>query len=176
MVDSTGAVMAAVSADDVDIQMPALALALRQLRLSGDQLRGALGRHLQLGPTDFAALRHLYDDGPLTPRQLSARVDITSGSVTPLLDRLEKVGYVSRNSNPQDRRSLLISATPAGHDAIKWTEQQLDAALRHALQELPELTPDQLTNILTTLARALDTCLAHQTPPEPPALHTLDKP
>jgi DNA-binding MarR family transcriptional regulator len=168
--------MTAIRVDVDDVDMQGLALALRQLRLSGEQFRGALGRHLQLGPTDFAALRHLYDEGPLTPRELSARMKITSGSVTPLLDRLEKVGYLSRNNNPHDRRSLLISSTAAGRDAIEWTEQKLDAALRQALQDLPELTPDQLITILTILARALDAGSAHQTPPEPPALHALDGP
>lgn len=166
--------MTAISAeqdeDDQSDPMPELALKLRQLILSGAHFQHALGRQLQVGPTDLTALRHVYDEGPLTPRELAARLGVTSGTVTPLLDRLEKPGFLTRNNNPQDRRSLLVSITPAGQHAMRWVEEQLDAALHHALQGLPELSLGQLADILTIFAHALDTRAALQTPAYVPLL------
>lgn len=129
-----------------------------------------------MGPADLTGLGHLDNQGPLTPRELAARMDITSGTVTPLLDRLEKAGLLSRNNNPADRRSLLISITPAGQDAMRWVDEQFDAALQQALQCLPDLSPGQLAEILTVFAQALDARAAPHAPTYTRPLHTADEP
>ena len=50
--------------------------------------------------------------GPSTPSRLGAWTRLSSGGVTVALDRLEKGGYVRREPNPADRRSLLITLIP----------------------------------------------------------------
>ncbi len=50
--------------------------------------------------------------GPSTPSQLGAWTRLSSGGVTVALDRLEKGGYLRRERNPADRRSLLIALIP----------------------------------------------------------------
>ena len=41
-------------------------------------------------------------------------MSMSSGTVSPLVDRLERAGYVERRPNPQDRRSSLVRMTPWG--------------------------------------------------------------
>ena len=136
--------------------IPALRMGLRQLILSGEQFRHVLGRQLQLGSSDLMAMDHLYSDGPLTPRELATRLKMTSGTMTTLLDRVEKAGFLSRNENPQDRRSLLIKVTPAGQHAMQWVYEQFDDVLRGALLNMPAATVEQVTALLTILGEALE--------------------
>jgi len=51
---------------------------------------------------------HLHEAGELTPGQLAERLCLTSGAVTALLDRLERLGWAKREPHPHDRRSVIV--------------------------------------------------------------------
>ena len=53
-------------------------------------------------------------DGPLTVSELGARLHLDSGTLTPLLKRLEQLGLVERRRDAADERRVLVSLTPAG--------------------------------------------------------------
>jgi DNA-binding MarR family transcriptional regulator len=59
---------------------------------------------------------------PITPGEISAAMHITSGSITSLLDTLEKRQLIRRNSHADDRRKVSVTITDAGGEL-------LDAAL-----------------------------------------------
>ena len=48
----------------------------------------------------------------MTPTRLAELSDLTSGAVTGVLDRLERAGFVRRESDPNDRRRLLVRVDP----------------------------------------------------------------
>lgn len=81
---------------------------LHQFGLERDRFRSALAGLLNLTGTDLDALEHLERDAPLTQRELGERLLLTSGAVTMLVDRLERLDLVRRRPNPDDRRSALI--------------------------------------------------------------------
>jgi DNA-binding MarR family transcriptional regulator len=56
--------------------------------------------------------------GPLAPHELGERLLVTRGTVTGLLDTLQKLGLVNRVPHPVDRRMLLIELTDAGRDLL----------------------------------------------------------
>jgi DNA-binding MarR family transcriptional regulator len=56
--------------------------------------------------------------GPLSPHELGERLLVTRGTVTGLLDTLQKLDLITRIPHPQDRRMLLISLTDAGRDVL----------------------------------------------------------
>jgi DNA-binding MarR family transcriptional regulator len=96
-----------------------LALAVRALALSMIQYRNAALRSVtKIGPTDGAALGRLHDEGPLTPTQLASKLNLTTGSMTTLLDRLQGVGYVTRHPHPTDRRRIVVELTDAARRLI----------------------------------------------------------
>lgn len=134
---------------------PSLALAVRRLVLDGNRFHGALARELGLGPSDLNALGYLYLQGPLTPRELNRVMEMTSGTVTALLDRLEQAGFVARTVNPRDRRSVHVALTPAGQRASHWVHDSFQTALTNAVPEIPDLSIEQITSVVTALARAL---------------------
>jgi DNA-binding MarR family transcriptional regulator len=155
-------------ADDDGI--PALTVGVRRLILSGELFRLALANTLRVGPSDLVAMGHLYNEGPLTPRELAARMEMTSGTMTALLDRVATAGFLTRSDNPKDRRSLLIAATPAGLRAIEWVNDQFDAALRQALIGMPEVGVDQLDAVLTALCNELEVQAQVRTPGDGPGV------
>lgn len=56
----------------------------------------------------------LWDEGPSTVRYLGERLRLDSGTLSPLLKRLESGGLVERERRPDDERSVLVTATVKG--------------------------------------------------------------
>jgi len=72
----------------------------------------ALARRLGIGPTDLAATTHLtFAPEPIGPRELSARLSITPGATTELVDRLERAGHLERRRDTVDRRRVQLHAS-----------------------------------------------------------------
>lgn len=53
----------------------------------------------------------LWEKSPMTVRDLGKRLNLDSGTLTPLLKRLEKLGWVNRNRNQEDERQVDITLT-----------------------------------------------------------------
>ncbi len=64
---------------------------------------------LGLGVTDMKALSILLREGPQTAGALMTRLNLTSGAVTGLVDRLDRKGVAHRRTDPADRRRVIIS-------------------------------------------------------------------
>ncbi|MBV9846601.1 MAG: MarR family transcriptional regulator [Kutzneria sp.] len=79
----------------------------------------ALGRQLRphgLTPTGFRILAIIRIAGrPLRPAEIARQLRVTSGTVTGLLDSLQKAGLIRRVPHPSDRRMMEIELTPAAH-------------------------------------------------------------
>jgi DNA-binding MarR family transcriptional regulator len=126
-------------------------LAVRELVLGWDRYRECVADELGVGTSEVVALGFLCDDGPRTPSEIGHRLNLTSGSVTALLDRLEAAAFVTRAQNPDDRRSLLATATPAGRHAMQWFFERLDAMIDSELGKVSGLTrPDLVAFAVAT--------------------------
>jgi DNA-binding MarR family transcriptional regulator len=119
----------------------------RRLRQEG----GAL-----LSPTLSAALGTIARHGPLTPSELAERERIQRPTATRLLARLEAPGYVTRTSDPQDRRSSLVALTPAGRALLEQTRERKDAYLARRLRTLTGEERATLRRAAEILERMLD--------------------
>ncbi|QKS12413.1 MarR family transcriptional regulator [Curtobacterium sp. Csp1] len=53
-------------------------------------------------------------DAGVTPKHASDHLELTTGAMTSLIDRLEQRGHIERRPNPGDRRSILVHLTPSG--------------------------------------------------------------
>lgn len=92
-----------------------LTLALRDVVTATERERLRMAREvLNLGVNEMLACSYIAGNGPRTPGDLAERLQITSASVTELLDRLQRGGLVARAPHPTDRRKLLVTLTPAG--------------------------------------------------------------
>lgn len=83
--------------------------ALRTLIRNIENVREEAAKSQKIHPTDLTAIEFLYRQGkPVSVKQLLSHMNLTSGSGTALIDRLEKAGFVRRTANPDDRRSWLV--------------------------------------------------------------------
>ncbi len=73
-----------------------------------------VARQVGLGPSDSQFLGLLRLDGPLTPGRLAELTGLTTGTVTGVLDRLERGGFVRRERDAADRRKVVVTPVPEG--------------------------------------------------------------
>ncbi len=90
-----------------------------------------------LGLTDMQMLHMLQLYGPSTPSHLAKWTGLSSGGVTVALDRLEKAGYLRREPNPEDRRSLLIALIPVRLRKVAAMYEGVENETRRLLATLP---------------------------------------
>lgn len=68
-----------------------------------------VGERLGLNPTDHKCLDVIIRTGtPMTATQLADETGLSTGTITGVMDRLEKAGYVKRKRDPNDRRLIFI--------------------------------------------------------------------
>lgn len=72
-----------------------------------------------LGATEFAVLEALYHKGALLVGEVGARILLTSGSTTYVIDKLEQRGLVTRRPCESDRRALYVDLTREGRALIR---------------------------------------------------------
>jgi len=112
-----------------------LATRLRHvLARSARRLRQEAGT--DLSPSLSAALATVDRHGPLTPSELATRERVQRPTITRVIGRLEEDGLVTRAADPADRRSALITVTPAGRALLAAARTRKDAFLSERLDAL----------------------------------------
>ncbi|WP_218040499.1 MarR family winged helix-turn-helix transcriptional regulator [Actinomadura sp. WMMB 499] len=96
----------------------------------------------------------LLDDGPLSVGVLGGRLDMDTGTITPLLKRLEAAGRVTRTRDPADERRVLVDLTPAGR-ALESDVRSVTGKIKSACQ-LTDEGLDDLRRTLEELAHPAD--------------------
>ncbi len=80
---------------------------------------------LGLTYTQYIALMVLWEKESVNVGQLGEQLHLDAGTLTPLLKRLEKAGYVTRERSKEDERITIVSITPEGN------------ALKEACKDIP---------------------------------------
>jgi MarR family transcriptional regulator, organic hydroperoxide resistance regulator len=104
-----------------------------------------------LGLTDMQMLHMLQLYGPSTPSHLAKWTGLSSGGVTVALDRLEKAGYLRREPNPADRRSLLITLIPARLRKVAAMYEGVENETRRLLATLPASDLEAVVRFFETM-------------------------
>ncbi len=66
----------------------------------------------------YIALMTVGEHGPLTVGRLGELMHLDSGTLSPLLKRMEAAGLVGRARDPEDERRVVVSVTAAGHHLL----------------------------------------------------------
>lgn len=85
--------------------------AARRLDIAMTSLLAALSRAVGISVPEMIALEHLDDEGSIGPSELARRLQLTTGAVTALADRLEESGHLERAPHPTDRRRVMLKRT-----------------------------------------------------------------
>ena len=138
---------------DLDVAPMALIGRLGRLREKIVREQEKVFARFGLNSAGFDVLATLRRHGApyaLSPGALMDSMMITSGTVTNRIDQLEKAGLVSRETNPDDRRSMIVALTPAG---LKLIDEAVTAHVENQHRVVTPLSPPERL--------ALDRLLSH---------------
>ena len=132
-----------------------LCFAIYSTNLAVNRLNKPVLDELGLTYLQYVALVLLYEHNNQTVSSLSDKLFLESSTLTPLLKRLEAMGHVTRQRDPQDERVVKVNITPKGR---KVREKALD--YREQLVEKMGLSATDFQNLREELVK-LRTNLSH---------------
>jgi DNA-binding MarR family transcriptional regulator len=106
---------------------------------------------LDLSASEINALGNLADGQARTVSELGAAIGIRPTTLTGVLDRLEKRGYLTRGARAGDRRAVLIELTADGRGTAAVIVTAIDAIEQRALAGVPAETIDGFRRVLAAL-------------------------
>ncbi|MET3949224.1 MarR family transcriptional regulator [Arthrobacter sp. UYEF36] len=128
---------------------------LRRVDTGTYALRIRLSEKLGIGTIDINAMAFVGEVDGLTPKDLGKALNITTGSVTAMVDRLESKGFMVRKPNPTDRRSVLLHLSPEGTEAMQWANDHFAAAAGALLQASSEESIVDIAEFLEGIGQRL---------------------
>lgn len=102
------------SLDPID----ALLRAFQLLQAQSAHVSSVVASSIGIGSTDLRALLFIASGSGVTPKKTGDFLDLSSGAITNLVDRMVAADLVLRAPHPNDRRSLVLELAPAGVDAV----------------------------------------------------------
>jgi DNA-binding MarR family transcriptional regulator len=108
--------MSSISSEGVDAARrrrrlsTAIKDSLRELSIQLSLLNHQVGARVDLKDVDFECLDVISRHGPLSPSTLARRAGLHPATMTGILDRLERAGWVARERDPSDRRAVVVRA------------------------------------------------------------------
>lgn len=106
---------------------------------------------LGLTTTQYFLLAAIKPNETPTIGELSQRTYLDNSTLTPIIDKLEREGWLTRLPDPNDRRAVRIALTPSGAErlpAARARGDAVEAAMRTALgAELVAALTDGLRNV-----------------------------
>ena len=126
-----------------------LCFALYSASLAMTKLYKPMLDDLDLTYPQYLAMMVLWEDDGLMVSELGQRLSLDSGTLTPLLKRLEAAGYISRERDSDDERRLRITLTSAGRKLRTRAQKIPDCILDASQCSIPELV--QLTRQIRDL-------------------------
>ncbi|WP_214798086.1 MULTISPECIES: MarR family transcriptional regulator [unclassified Exiguobacterium] len=129
------------------LELKAWVVLARTMDAISDRVKEDLRRH-QLNSTEFGVLSVLYKRGDTPLQQIGDQILITSGSVTYVIDKLEKRGLIERIACPSDRRVTYASLTDDGQTLMDVVYPQHIEIFKDIYGPLSDEETEQLISLL----------------------------
>jgi DNA-binding MarR family transcriptional regulator len=110
---------------------------------------------VSLTATQRGVLTGLFEAGPLRLGALADLVGATDPTVSRAVDGLEAAGLAERRSDPDDRRAVIVAATPAGIDRIEQRRRATARELERALAGMSATDRKRLQTLIERLVTEL---------------------
>jgi MarR family transcriptional regulator, organic hydroperoxide resistance regulator len=94
----------------------------------------------------YLVMLELYTESPRSVGDLGHALGMDTGTITPLLKRLQSCGMVTRTRDPQDERRVMVDLTPAGQ-SVKDEVWAISAKIKSACN----MTEEQVVALRDTL-------------------------
>ncbi len=120
---------------------------LREVGAQLSLLNHSVGARLDLKAADLECLDFIARYGPLSPSALARRAGLHPATLTGILDRLERGGWIDRGRDPADRRGVVVQAA-RGRGAEILRLYLVDSGMNTALDEICADYDDQELEVL----------------------------
>ncbi len=134
--------------------------ALRAYRSAEVAMRKRTRDSMGMGETDLSAIRYLLESerrgSAVTAKDLARRLEVTSASVTALIDRLVASGHVRRDQHPTDRRCVVIVPTHDSDAEVRETLGRMHVAMMEQAESLTSDEAHVVERFLRGMTDALD--------------------
>ena len=105
---------------------------------------------IDLTYTQYIAMMVLWEAGSVTVKELGERLYLDSGTLTPLLKKMEAKGLLTRARSPEDERQLVVSITPAGENLKKRA-----LSIPQRMAQCSNLVPEEAATLYRLLYKVL---------------------
>ena len=123
---------------------------LRELRIELAILNHRVGSRSEVKDVDFDCLDVITRYGPISPTTLARRIGVHAATMTGILDRLERGGWIVRDRDERDRRAVLVRGVPGKQRDII----ELYGGMNSSLDEiLDSYSDDQIDLVVDFLRR-----------------------
>jgi DNA-binding MarR family transcriptional regulator len=101
-------------------------------------------------------LKTIFQNGSLPLGELSKKMYMHPSTITGVIDRLEKKGYVSRDRDRKDRRVIKVQLTPKGKRLVKRAPNPVQGKMLHGLRGLKKEKLDLIHESVQTLVEIME--------------------
>ncbi|MBQ4427658.1 MAG: MarR family transcriptional regulator [Oscillospiraceae bacterium] len=105
---------------------------------------------IDLTYTQYITMMVLWDKKTVTVKELGSSLYLDSGTLTPLLKKLEQKGYLTRRRSEEDERNLNVTITEAGEELKKKAVR-----IPERMSECVALEPDEAKELYRLLYKVL---------------------
>jgi DNA-binding MarR family transcriptional regulator len=114
--------------------------------------------HFGITGPQLWVLKTLYQNGSLSLGELSKGMYLNPSTITGVIDRLEKKGFVLRGRNEIDRRVVKVQLTPKGTELVKRAPNPIQGKMVYGLRKLKK---DELFSIYRSVDKLVEIMEAH---------------
>lgn len=111
----------------------------------------------EVSPAQWNALNQLERLGPLSQRQLASYLHREPATITRSIDKMEAAGLVSREPDPHDRRTNLITLKPVASELLSEVQPAVEQA---AATIEGNLSDEEVKTLISLLDRVYENCVS----------------
>ena len=130
--------------DLVELSRVLVSVAYRSLRVAGAELT----------LPQFRALAVVARQGSISAGRLAAELDMHASTLTRLCDRLLRGDWITRQTNPENRREVRVALTVQGARTVDRVLEARASEIRNVLDRMPQASRSSLRSVLPHLLQA----------------------
>ncbi|ANU09689.1 MarR family transcriptional regulator [Planococcus antarcticus DSM 14505] len=107
-----------------------------------------------LTPAQYGVLNCLWREGELSPKQIGAMIHLEASTVSGILDKMQKAGFIERSIDPENRRNILVVTTKKSVAIQKDVEATTERLNQTVLQDMSDSEKEVLKKSLETIIQS----------------------
>lgn len=137
-------------------QTKQIIFSIRRLIQANELYTKELNKKYHVSSAQLNCILTLHEYGPLPPSKIASHIMVKSSTVTGVVDRLEKKGFVERMRNSPDRRVITIQLTEAGKKLAQNAPPPIQQKIIDGLKRTENAKIEQIVRSLNMLTGMLD--------------------